>query len=224
MVRKKRELPKVLWLSSHMLVFEWEREVGEHFPWGYTIIGKKKVLVFAEEGKDLYFLDDGDYRGYSENDVLCYFCTFGINLGRSGYAPNCLLGKHCIGVKFCRDFLPGPSFGENKELDIGTRREMAEKVFPNIVWHRCFDCEYWNSKNVVTVAPDGSIYKDPDAAFCEVLGRKPERGYYLTCKSFEVSHDPERRDDFFRPQRKLREYIEELKMLERRDLGTRGSK
>lgn len=215
MRNKKKTSQKMAWLSPRKLAFMYERTVGEHFPWGYQVIGKKKILVFAEEGKALYFSEDGDYGGYSENDYLCYFCSNGINLGQSGYAPNCLLGKHCVGVKFCRDFLRGPSFGENKKTDVGERREAAEKVFPNIIWHRCYNCENWNDESVITFAPDGKVYEDLDAAFCEILGRKPKCDYYKTCRRFEVSHDPQKREDFFRPQRQLRKYIEELKILEK---------
>ena len=203
------------WLSSKMVVFEWETTVGKHFPWGYQVIGKKKILVFAEEGKDLYFAENGDYGGYFKNAYLCHLCANGINLGRSGYAPNCLLGKNCVGVKFCLDFVRGPSFGENKTTDIGERREAAEKVFPNIIWYRCYYCENWNSKGVITFAPDGKVYENPDVAFCEILGRKPECDYYKTCGDFEVSHEPHKREAFFGPQRQLRKYLEELKIQEK---------
>ena len=214
-LRTASQSHKVLWLSPTKFVFEWEQDLTLRFPWGLESYGKKKMLVFAEEGKNLYFSEEGDYGVYSENDYLCYLCANGINLGQSGYAPNCLLGKNCVGVKFCRDFVRGPSFGENKTMDVGERREAAEKVFPNIIWRRCSYCENWNSKGVITFAPDGKVYENLDVAFCEILGRKPECDYFKTCGDFEVSHEPHKREAFFGPQRQLRKYLEELKIQEK---------
>jgi len=206
---------KVVWLSSRKLVFEWETEVGSHFPWGYEVTGKKKVLVTAEEGKDLYFLEDGGYS--TDMDMLCFFCEYGIDwrLAYRGDVPSCLLGKDCGWVKFCRDFVPGPPFGENRERDMGKRREAAERILQKIVWQRCVDCEHWNTGGVYTFATDGGVYEDREAAFCEILGMKPELGFWKSCKSFEVSRDPGKRADYERHSRRLRDYIEELKALEK---------
>ena len=189
---RKQNATKVLWLSPRKFVFEWETDHGTHFPWGYEVTGRKKLVVISEQGKNLYFLDERDESGYSEFDVLCFFCDYGIDLRLvyCGDVPSCLLGKDCGWVTFCRDFVLGPSFGESKERDIGERREAAGKVLSKIVWQHCVDCEHWNNKGVYTIADDGGVYENPEAAFCKILGRKPEIGYWKNCRSFEVSRDP----------------------------------
>jgi len=53
------------WLSPNQLAFEWETTFGKVFPWGYQEVGKKRVLVIAEEGKNLFFLGNGENSGYS---------------------------------------------------------------------------------------------------------------------------------------------------------------
>lgn len=215
MNQKKHSKQKVVWLSPRKLVFEWETEVDSHFPWGYQVTEKKKILVIAEEGKDLYFLEDGGFS--TEHDVLCFFCDYGIDLRLvyCGFVPSCLLGKDCGWVKFCRDFVPGPSFGEDKKRDMGERREAAEKVLAKIVWQNCSDCEHWNNKGVYTFADDGGVYENLEAAFCEILGKKPEIGYWKNCRSFEVSRNPEKRADYERRTTRLRDYIAELRVLEK---------
>lgn len=50
----ERSKQKMVWLSSHTLVFEWEKddlEKGTHIPLGHEVCGRKKELVIAEEGK-----------------------------------------------------------------------------------------------------------------------------------------------------------------------------
>jgi len=72
--------PKMKWLSPNQLAFEWVTTFGMVFPWGYQDMGKKRVLVIAEAGKNLFFLDNGENSGYSGQDILCCFCGNGINL------------------------------------------------------------------------------------------------------------------------------------------------
>lgn len=203
---------KVVWLSPRKLVFEWETEVGHHFPWGYEVTGKKKILVIAEEGKDLYFLEDGGFS--TENDVLCFFCDYGIDLRlvHRGDVPSCLLGKDCGWVKFCRYFTPGPTFGQNKKKDMGERRRRAEKILQKIIWEHCIYCEHWNTKNVVKTYREGGttfIESDYKNAFCEI--RERPHHWKTPCRNFKLTKDQKKRAQFERQKSKLREYIRELK-------------
>ena len=104
------------------------------FPCGLEIYGKKKMLVIAENDKDLYFLDGIENSGYYKQDILCFFCENGIDpkLLGGGYVENCLAGKEWIGVKFCHDFVPGPVFGQKREKD-PTKTGAAEKLLKNHV-------------------------------------------------------------------------------------------
>jgi hypothetical protein len=118
------------------------------------------------------------------------------------------------GVTFCRDFMPGPNFGEDKRKDIGRWREAAEKLLPNIRWERCYYCEHRNTKNMFSIKPDGSIFMNPDAEICEVLQRKPTSNDRRTCQQFEVTHKPEKRYSYENNRRRLPDYIKELKLAE----------
>ena len=92
--RMKGDSQKVQWLSPKKLAFIWEEKINEHFPWGYAEIGKKQIIVIAEEeGKDLFFVESGENGGYHK-DSLCWFCQNSIDLKKSGHAPTCLLGKY----------------------------------------------------------------------------------------------------------------------------------
>jgi len=213
-MEKMKNKIKMLWLSPTKFVFEWEQTLNKLFPWGLERYGKKKMLVIAEKEKDLYFLDGMENGGYYKQDILCFFCENGIDLKLlgGGYVETCLAGKEWIGVKFCRDFVPGPTFGEHKEKDI-TRREVAEKLLPKIVWQDCLNCKFWNNNNELTISSDGSIYMDFDAAFCELLGKKPEPGYWRTRKTFEIS--PEKKVRYEQDSSRMLNYVNDLKSLEK---------
>jgi len=73
------------------MVFEWERK---HDSVGPQRSKTRKELVISQEGKDLYFLKEGER---SRLDQLCFFCEFGIShllIGDFDF-PSCLLGKDC---------------------------------------------------------------------------------------------------------------------------------
>jgi hypothetical protein len=217
MTKQEPSKLKMIWLSPKKLAFEWEKTFGEHFDWGYEVLGKKKILVTAEEGKDLFFLD-GENSGYSKFDMLCCFCENSISLGRFGHASTCLLGKYIRDVTLCKDFAPGHSFGEDKDRDMGERLKMAENVLPKIQWQDCWDCKFFNTKNVYRIIgndENGEIIENPSARFCEILHRLPEPGYGRVCKNFEVSQNPQKRARYEGRKRWLRDYLAELKDLEK---------
>jgi hypothetical protein len=217
MIKQEKKKPKMIWLSPKKFTFEWEKTIGEHFDWGYKVIGKKKILVTAEEGKDLFFLD-GKNSGYSKYDMLCCFCENSISLGRFGHISTCLLGKYIRDVTLCKDFAPGSSFGEDKERDVGERLKMAENVLPKIEWQDCGMCKFFNTKNVYRMIgndEDGEIIENPSARFCEILHRLPEPGYGRVCKDFEVSEKPYKKANYEGQKKALCDYIASLKTLEK---------
>jgi hypothetical protein len=63
------------------------------------------------------------------------------------------------------------------------------------------------------------LFACTDARFCEILMKDPESGYIENCRYFEVSHEPEKRDRFYLQQKALKNYIEELKKFEEKQLG-----
>ena len=109
----KGDSQKVQWLSPKKLVFIWEEKINEHFPWGYAEIGKKQIIVIAEEGKDLFFVESGENGGYHK-DSLCWFCQNSIDLKKSGHAPTCLLGKYILDVTVCKNFAPALASAKKK--------------------------------------------------------------------------------------------------------------
>ena len=215
--KQYRNKPKMEWLSKNKLAFEWETTFGKDFPWGYQVVGKKRVLVIAEAGKNLLFFGMGENSGYSGQDILCCFCGNSITFGGRGIAPTCSVGKLILGVKFCRDFAIGPPFGEDTTKDTGERREIVEQILPKIEWDHCDYCKFLNSENVIKFFGDGEgfITEDPAARFCEILLKLPEPGYWRVCKNFVVSQEPETRARYEDKKRWLHDYLGELKELEK---------
>jgi len=205
-------MPKEMWLSPGKFVFESPfrldfsyddvRELG--------LYREKKVLIVAEQGHDLRFLEGNS----SMPDMLCWFCQYGFSpfLSSRGDVCSCLLGKDSGWVKFCRDFVPGLTFGQNKRRDMGKRRERAEEVVSKIVWEHCIYCEHWNTENVVKTYSEGGatfIESDSKNAFCEI---KEKPHYWKTlCRKFRLTEDPKKRVQFELQKSKLQEYIRELK-------------
>jgi DNA-directed RNA polymerase subunit F len=179
-------------------------------PWGLESYGKKKMLLIAEKDKDLYFIDNIENSGYYKQDILCFFCENGIDpkLLGGGYVENCLARKEWIGVKFCRDFVPGPAFGQNREKDL-TNIEVAAKLLPKIMCRDSLNCKFWNINNI-TDYTEGSMYID---TFCGILGKKPETSYCRTCKSFEISL--EMKVKYEQDSRRMLNYINDLKSMEK---------
>jgi hypothetical protein len=204
MTKQEPSKLKMMWLSPKKFVFEWASE-------------ERKILVIAQEGNDLFFLDNGENGGYSKCDMLCWFCENSIRLGRLGHASTCLLGKYILDVTLCKDFVPGPSFGENKGKDL-VRLNIAEKIRPKIEWQHCCECQFFNTENVVKFVGDderGVVIEDSSARFCEILRRLPEHGYGRICKNFSVSEDPQTRAHYEGQKRWLFDYLAELKDLEK---------
>jgi hypothetical protein len=201
---------KMLWLSPTKFVFEWEQALTTLFPWGLESYGKKKMLLIAEKDKDLYFIDNIENSGYYKQDILCFFCENGIGpkLLGGGYVENCLAGKEWIGVKFCRDFVPGPAFGQERKKDL-THIRVAEKLLPKIIWQDCLNCKFWKT-NDITDCTDGSMYMD---TFCRILGKKPESSFGRTCESFEIA--PEMKVKYEHDSKRLLNYINNLKSREK---------
>lgn len=213
----KGDSQKIQWLSPKKLAFIWEEKIGEHFPWGYAEIGKKQIIVIAEEGEDLFFVESGENGGYHK-DRLCWFCQNSIDLGKLGHAPTCLLGKYILDVTICKNFAPGPCFGEEKEKDMGKRRRMAEKVFSSIQWQNCWDCRFFNTENaykIVGSEEDGQIFEKPSARFCQILHALPKFSAGRTCTNFKVSEDPDNKSAFERRIKMFHDYIESLTTLEK---------
>jgi hypothetical protein len=214
--KEKEGPPKVQWLSPQKLAFEWKETVGVHFPWGYLEVGKKPVLIIAEEGKRLFFLENGENGGYFK-DLLCWFCQNAISLGKLGHAPTCLLGTYIFDVTICKDFTPGPSFGENMDNDVGERRIMAEKMFPLIQWQSCSECRFFNTEKAyqfIGTDEAGIVVENPSTRFCEILHSLPQLHYGITCKSFEISRDPSKRRMWEDQKKSLSNYIKGLKAFE----------
>lgn len=209
------------WLSPNRFVFEWQRPLTKAFPSGIETCETKVVLVIAEKGKNLYFLEDGGH--FAKIDVLCWFCENSISLGRPmGTAPTCLRGIYFIGTKFCLEFSPGLPFGESWERDAGKRREIAERLLPKMSWQCCNDCAHWDTKNAyrrLTKVERKMLFEKTNSKFCEILMKEPDWEYPETCRNFEVSHELEKRERFFLQQKILRDYIEELKEFEVKQTG-----
>jgi hypothetical protein len=207
---------KVLWLSPKKLVFEWKKMVGVHFPWGYSELGEKSALIIAEEGKDLFFVDNGGDEGYFK-DLLCWYCQNSISLRKLGHVPTCLLGKYIFDITICQDFIPGPSFGENMDNDVGERRIMAEKILPLIQWQRCNECQFFNNdKAYQFIGTDeaGIAVENPLGRFCKILHSLPKLHYGKTCKHFEMSKNPLKVKVLEDQKKSLYDYIKSLKTLE----------
>jgi hypothetical protein len=212
----RQNSPKILWLSPKKLTFEWEETVGAHLPWGYREVGKKSVLIIAEEGKDLFFLENGDEGGYFK-DLLCWFCQNSISLGKLGHAPTCLLGKYILDITICKNFIPGACFGENMDNDIGERRRIAKKILPIIEWQSCGECRFFNAdKFYKFIGNDegGAVIENPSAQYCEILHALPKPNYGRTCRHFELSRETSKRKMFESRKRHLRGYLTRLEALE----------
>jgi hypothetical protein len=191
MTKRKRGLPKVMWLSPSKFVFESPskmdfsyddlRELG--------LYGKKKVLIVAERGQDLRFLEGNS----SMPDELCWFCEYGFSpfLLSRGDVSGCLFGNNCGWQKFCESFVPGLTFGQDRNRDMGPRRRKAEEVFSKI-FERCDHCLH--------------------VAFCEVR-RKPHH-WKTPCKNFKLTSNSKKIAESERQRRQLCDYIQELKMME----------
>lgn len=201
-----------MWLSPSKFVFESPSKMD--FSYGdlceLGLCGKKKVLIVAEQGQDLHFLEGNS----SMPDQLCWFCGNGISpfLLSRGDVLSCLLGKNSGWVKFCRDFVPGLTFGRNKRRDMGERRRRAGKIFSKIIWEHCIYCEHWNTENVVKIYPEGGktfIESAYTNAFCEI--REGPHHWKTPCRNFKLTKDSKKRAQFERQKSKLREYIQELK-------------
>jgi len=129
MDKTRGKVSKILWLSPNKFVFEspFEIDFGANDFCGFGVSGKKKILILAERNKPLRALLAKGYMA----DPLCWFCVYGISqqLLNHGDIPTCLLGKEDSWVKFCEGFIPGPTFGEDKDRDMGERRIMAKKSY-----------------------------------------------------------------------------------------------
>ncbi len=213
MNESRQNSSKVLWLSPKKLVFEWKEGLGVHFPWGYCDVGNKTVLIIAQEGKDLFFVENGEAGGYFK-DLLCWFCQNSINLGKLGHAPTCLLGKYILDVTICKDFVPGACFGENMDNDVGERRLTAEKILPLIEWQSCGECKFFNTdKAFKSIDNDdgGVVVEDLSARFCEILHALPKPHYGRKCKRFEISGEPCKRKLIEARKKSLIDYLTSLK-------------
>lgn len=213
--KRKRGMPKVMWLSPCKFVFESPSKMDFNYDdlRELGLYGKKKVLIVAEQGQDLRFLEGNG----SMPDELCWFCDNGISpfLLSRGDVPSCLLGKHCGWVKFCKDFAPGLAFGQDKKHDTGERRMKAEKVLSKIVWNHCIYCEHRDTENVTKVYSEAANFNELDSknAFCKIR-QTPHHGK-ATCRKFKLSRNREQRARFECQKRKLQEYIRELKKNEK---------
>lgn len=214
--KEKEGQPKIQWLSSKKIAFEWKETVGVYSPWGYREVGKKPILIIAEEGKHLFFLENGESGGYFK-DLLCWFCQNAISLGKLGHAPTCLVGKYILDVTICKDFIPGPCFGENIDNDFGERRKMAEKILPLIQWQSCSECRFFNTDRAyqfIGTEENGKVFENPSGRFCEVIHTLPKLHYGRTCKRFELSREPSKRKMLEDQKKSLSDYITSLKALE----------
>lgn len=215
MTKRKRGMPKVMWLSPSKFVFESPskmdfsyddlRELG--------LYGKKKVLIVAEQGQDLRFLEGNS----SMPDELCWFCKHGFSpfLLNRGDVSGCLLGKNCGWVKFCKDFVPGLTFGQNKRGDMGTRRRRAEEVLSKMLFEHCAYCQHWNTEEVVKTLPakgGDDIIIDSHAAFCGI--QKSPHDWKTPCQNFRLTRNPKERARLEHQKTQLRDYVQKLKSME----------
>lgn len=221
-------------ISQNKFLFTYPRVLGVPINGRWTKYGRISELFMARKNKPLRVLEKkGNKRRFHSlpEDLLCFYCEFGLNSLKFLISGDCLLGKEGF-VKFCNDFKPGYGFGKNpKDMQDG-RQKRAKEILERRLFRNCNYCQHWNTDNVAQISneldPNASehiwdsdnnnfvnIY--PQNEFCE-LGRKPSDGT-AHCAQFQLTRDRGTRRSYKRRCKMARRYFAKLDWQEEHATG-----
>ncbi len=121
---------KMEWISPDKFLFTYPHFLGVVINQRWTEYEKIWEIFMARKNKPLQVLEQkGNKRRFhslSPEELLCFYCEFGLNSLKFLVSGDCLLGKDGF-VEFCSDFRPGYGFGRNPEDGQNSRKAVQEK-------------------------------------------------------------------------------------------------